>query len=653
MKIRRLLREFLVELPRPVKQALMVTIDAIAYMLCAFCAAWLLFGPQLSISSVLSIGLVAIVITIPFGWQQGLYQSIVRYIGAEFFFRANVTAAGSAVAVAGLTYFAGMQYVPFRWTAVFWALLLIYICSSRYITSVFLTPGSARKKQERVIIYGAGAGGAQLVASLNTTGAVFPVAMVDDNVSLHGRTIKGLQIFPPSDIQHIVRQHGVTRILLAMPSVSRRQRREVLERLASLTLRVQTIPDVSELVLDQTRVDDVREIAVGDLLGRSAVPADPELLHACIDGKSVMVTGAGGSIGSELCREIVKLGARKLVLFDTCEATLYLIEKELNRSIASQLIDCKIVALLGSVCDPGRVADVLRAFSVQTIYHAAAYKHVPMVEQNLLEGLRNNALGTFEMAKAVRNSSVETFVLVSTDKAVSPTSIMGATKRVAELVLQAIQEEIPNVRFCMVRFGNVLESSGSVVPLFREQIRYGGPVTVTHRDVIRYFMTIQEAAELVIEAGSMAKGGDTFVLDMGNPVKIQDLAKRMINLSGLTVRDDDHPDGDIEIVYTGLRPAEKLYEELLIGDDVSGTDHPCIMRAIESFIPYSELQTLMQQLSSALENQDCDRVRKILINAVSGYNPSNGIDDLAWKAKSGIARAPIADNVADITSHRG
>ena len=295
----------------------------------------------------------------------------------------------------------------------------------------------------------------------------------------------------------------------------------------------------------------------------------------------------------------------------------------------------------------------MRAFSVQTIYHAAAYKHVPVVEQNLLEGVRNNALGTFEIAKAVRNSSVETFVLVSTDKAVSPTSIMGATKRVAELVLQAIQEEIPNVRFCMVRFGNVLESSGSVVPLFREQIRYGGPVTVTHRDVIRYFMTIQEAAELVIEAGSMAKGGDTFVLDMGNPVKIQDLAKRMINLSGFTVRDDDHPDGDIEIVYTGLRPAEKLYEELLIGDDVSGTDHPCIMRAIESFIPYSELQTLMQQLSSALENQDCDRVREILINAVSGYNPSNGIDDLAWKAKSGVARLPVADNVADITSHRG
>ena len=275
-----------------------------------------------------------------------------------------------------------------------------------------------------------------------------------------------------------------------------------------------------------------------------------------------------------------------------------------------------------------------------------------MVEKNLLEGVRNNALGTYQMAKAARNSSVETFVLISTDKAVSPTSIMGATKRVSELVLQAVQEECPDVRFCMVRFGNVLESSGSVVPLFREQIRYGGPVTVTHRDIIRYFMTIQEAAELVIEAGSMATGGDVFVLDMGKPVRIQDLARRMISLAGLTIRDDDNPDGDIEIVYTGLRPAEKLYEELLIGNDVSGTDHPRIMRAIESFIPFSELQTLMQQLSAALDSQDCDRVREILINAVSGYNPTNGIDDLAWTAKNGVATQPIADNVADIASHR-
>lgn len=652
MKIRRLLREFLVELPRPVKQALMITTDVIAYMLCAFCAAWVLFGPQLSVSSGFWVGLVAIAIAIPLGWQQGLYQSIVRYIGAEFFFRANVTAAGSAVAVAGLTYLAGMQSVPLRWAAIFWALALIYICSSRYIPSVFLTPGPSRKHRERVIIYGGGAGGAQLAASLHATGTVLPVAIVDDDVSLHGRTIKGLQIVSPSDIERIIREQGVTRVLLAMPSASRRRRRSVLEQLASLTVHVQTIPDIRDLVLGQARVDDIREVAVGDLLGRSAVPADPELLHACIDDKSVMVTGAGGSIGSELCREIVKLGVRKLVLFDISEATLYLIEKELNRFIESKRIDCEIVALLGSVCDPDRVADILRAFSVQTIYHAAAYKHVPVVEQNLLEGVRNNALGTFQLAKAVRNSSVETFVLISTDKAVSPTSIMGATKRVAELALQAMQEESPGVRFCMVRFGNVLESSGSVVPLFREQIRYGGPITVTHRDVIRYFMTIHEAAELVIEAGSMAKGGDAFVLDMGNPVKIQDLAKRMINLAGLTVRDDDHPDGDIEIVYTGLRPAEKLYEELLIGDDVSGTDHPCIMRAIESFIPYSELQTIMQQLSSALDNQDCDRTREILINTVSGYNPTNGIDDLAWKAKSKVATQPTTDNVADITLHR-
>ena len=652
MKIRRLVRKFLVELPRPVKQALMITVDASAYMLCAFCAAWLLFGPQLSISSGFSVGLVAIAIAMPLGWQQGLYQLIVRYVGAEFFFRANVTAAGSAAAVAGLTYLGGMQYAPFRWAAVFWALSLIYICSSRYVLRAFLAPGRSRRDRERVIIYGAGAGGAQLAADLHATGAVFPVAMVDDDVSLHGRTVKGLQVVPPSAIERIIREQSVTRVLLAMPSASRRRRRIVLEQLASLTVRVQTIPDIRDLISGQARVDDIREVAVGDLLGRSAVPPDPGLLHACVEGKSVMVTGAGGSIGSELCREIVKLGARKLVLFDICEATLYLIEKELQRFMESKPIDCEIIALLGSVCDLDRVADVMRAFKVQTIYHAAAYKHVPVVEKNLLEGVRNNALGTYQMAKAARNSSVETFVLISTDKAVSPTSIMGATKRVSELVLQAVQEESPEVRFCMVRFGNVLESSGSVVPLFREQIRYGGPVTVTHRDIIRYFMTIQEAAELVIEAGSMATGGDVFVLDMGKPVRIQDLARRMISLAGLTIRDDDNPDGDIEIVYTGLRPAEKLYEELLIGNDVSGTDHPRIMRAIESFIPFSELQTLMQQLSAALDSQDCDRVRELLINAVSGYEPTNGIDDLAWAAKNGVATRPIADNVADIASHR-
>ena len=652
MRVRELLRKFLVELPRPVKQAMMITADACAYMFCAFAAAWLLVGQQLSMSTGFLVGLFAVAVAIPLGWQQGLYQSVVRYIGTEFVFRANVTAAGSAVAVAGLTYLVGMQYAPFRWAAVFWALSLIYICSSRYLARTFLAPSQSRRHREHVIIYGAGAGGAQLAAGLQATGAFLPVAIVDDEISLHGRRVRGINVAPPSDIERIIQDHGVTRVLLAMPSASRRRRRRVLEQLASLTVRVQTIPDIRDLVSGQARVDDIREVAVGDLLGRQAVPPDPALLRACIDGKSVMVTGAGGSIGSELCREIVKLGARKLVLFDICEATLYLIEKVLHKYIESKSIDCEIITLLGSVCDQNRVADVIRTFDVQTIYHAAAYKHVPVVEQNLLEGVRNNALGTFQMAKAACNSSVETFVLVSTDKAVGPTSVMGATKRVAELVLQAMQEEFSGVRFCMVRFGNVLESSGSVVPLFREQIRYGGPVTVTHRDIIRYFMTIQEAAELVIGAGSMATGGDVFVLDMGKPVRIQDLARRMINLAGLTVRDDDNPDGDIEIVYTGLRPAEKLYEELLIGNDVSGTDHPRIMRAIESFIPYSELQTLMDQLSAALDSQDCDRVREILIDAVSGYNPTNGIDDLAWAAKNGAAKQPTADNVSDIASHR-
>jgi FlaA1/EpsC-like NDP-sugar epimerase len=374
-------------------------------------------------------------------------------------------------------------------------------------------------------------------------------------------------------------------------------------------------------------------------MGRQAVPPNPELLHACIEHKNVMITGAGGSIGSELCRQIAMLGVARLVLFENAEASLYRIERELQGLIKEHSLDCEVIPLLGSVCDYRRVDDVIRTFQVQTIYHAAAYKHVPIVEHNLLEGIQNNAIGTMQLATAACNAGVEAFVLVSTDKAVRPANAMGATKRVAEMILQAMQEQFPNTRLCMVRFGNVLDSSGSVVPLFREQIRNGGPLTVTHRDIVRYFMTIPEAAELVIQAGSMARGGDVFVLDMGEPIRIQDLARRMVHLMGMTICDKSNPDGDIEIEYTGLRPAEKLYEELLVGDDVSGTEHPRIMRAVESYMEFAVLIDQLRQLSVAVENQDCDSARELLFSVVSSYQPSNGINDLTWTEKSSQAES--------------
>jgi FlaA1/EpsC-like NDP-sugar epimerase len=427
----------------------------------------------------------------------------------------------------------------------------------------------------------------------------------------------------------------------------------VLERLSDFPVHVQTIPEIRDLITGQARVDDIRDVDVEDLLGRDAVPPDPKLLRKSIAGKTVMVTGAGGSIGSELCRQIIQLGPKTLVLYEISEIALYNIEKELCSVTETMDLPCEIVSLLGSVHHIDRVREVLEVYRINTVYHAAAYKHVPVVEHNLLEGVHNNVFGTLHVAKAAIEAGTDTFVLISTDKAVSPTSVMGATKRCAELILQGLQDEHPSIRFSMVRFGNVLASSGSVVPLFREQIRKGGPVTVTHRDIIRYFMTIPEAAQLVIQAGSMAKGGDVFVLDMGQPVKIRDLARRMINLMGLTVRDENNPDGDIAIKYTGLRPAEKLYEELLIGTDVTGTNHPRIMRANEDYIPFDHLVSLLEELRVASLHLDRDRARDVLKRIVAGYNPENGIEDLVWVQRySQVSEGEASDKVISITTRR-
>jgi len=456
------------------------------------------------------------------------------------------------------------------------------------------------------------------------------IGFVDDNPALHGAVINGLEVYPPRALGSLVDQLDVSKVLLAMPSVRRRQRRRIIDQLEKVPIHVQTMPDINDLISGRARVDDIREVDIADLLGRDTVPPMPALLDACIREKCVMVTGAGGSIGAELCRQICRLGPRRLILLEISEVSLYRINREITDLVERDGFKFEVVPILASAHHQQRIQSVCETFGVQTIYHAAAYKHVPLVEHNMIEGIHNNVFGTFHTAEAAIAAGVESFVLVSTDKAVQPTNVMGATKRLAENVLQALSDRGSETVFSMVRFGNVLASSGSVVPLFREQIRQGGPVTVTHPEIYRYFMTIPEAAQLVIQAGSMARGGDVFVLDMGKPVRIADLAEKMIRLMGLTVRDEEHPDGDIEIRYTGLRPAEKLYEELLIGNNVCGTDHPMIMRAVEEFVPWPELSGLLGDLWAACLKLDCEDARQLLSRSVAEYAPSIGLVDHVW-----------------------
>jgi FlaA1/EpsC-like NDP-sugar epimerase len=416
----------------------------------------------------------------------------------------------------------------------------------------------------------------------------------------------------------LIKTHFTRKIFLALGNTPHSQRAAIIRNLESYAISVQTVPAIADILSGKNSIDNIRDVELEDLLGRDPVVAKPELLHACITGKVVMVTGAGGSIGGELCRQIIRQSPKMLVLLELNEFSLYSIEQELQYEIARLKSDVKLVARLGSVQKEHRMETLMRNFGVQTVYHAAAYKHVPLVEHNIVEGVRNNVFGAWYTAEAAIRAGVESFVLISTDKAVRPTNIMGASKRVAELVLQGLAQRQTNTRFTMVRFGNVLGSSGSVVPLFRQQIKQGGPITVTHPYIIRYFMTIHEASELVIQAGAMGRGGDVFVLDMGEPVKIVDLAKRMVHLSGLEVKDNKHPTGDIEIQYTGLRPGEKLYEELLIGECVSGTEHNRIMRAEELSMTWEDTLTLLMALDEACHEYECNKIRELL-KVPAGY----------------------------------
>ncbi|WP_152765301.1 polysaccharide biosynthesis protein [Alkalilimnicola sp. S0819] len=569
---------------------------------------------------------VAPLVAIPMLKWAGLYRAVLRYMGPNAAIAVLKGVSLSAVLLAALALMGNVRDLPRTIPILYWLLAMLYVGGSRFLLRAMLQRLVRRPRlKEPMIIYGAGSAGAQLAAALSHGPEFHPVAFVDDDSALWGSVVRGVSVYAPTEIERLVERYEARQLLLAIPSASRQRRREILMRLEPLSVHVKTIPGFADIVSGRARADEVREVPIEDLLGRDPVAPDTALLDRCIRDKVVLVSGAGGSIGAELCRQIVQRRPRALLLYDVSEYGLYQIEHELRRLKVVVESELSLIPLLGSVVDQARLEQVLRQFSVQTVYHAAAYKHVPIVEHNILEGIRNNVFGTLAAARAAQAAAVESFVLVSTDKAVRPTNVMGASKRLAELVLQALAREEGVTRFTMVRFGNVLGSSGSVVPLFRRQIARGGPLTVTHPQITRYFMTIPEAAALVIQAGSMGQGGDVFVLEMGEPVRIVDMARKMVRLTGLQVRDEDNPEGDIAIEFTGLRPGEKLYEELLIGDNVTETGHEMIMRAEEACLPWDTVQGLLNELRQACLMFDGARARAVLQQAVPEYAPQGDV----------------------------
>lgn len=623
---------YLISLPRPIKRIITLSIDVVL-LLCAF---WFAFWvridsltPLYSTSHWLLIFSI-IVVTLAIFVRLGLYRAVIRYITAKILLVVAVGMFISSILLIIAAFYTNL-YLPRTIPFIYFSFGLLLIAGSRLGMRMLVNRGM--KRGTRVVIYGAGASGRQLLPALSQMDEYYPVAFVDDNRALQGQVIHGVSVFAPEKLAWLIEKYEAKKILLAMPSASRSRKNEVIKTLEGLPCEVLSIPGMVDLVEGKARIDALRKVVITDLLGRDPVSPIPELVSRNINGKTVMVTGAGGSIGSELCRQIIKNKPNQIILFELSEFSLYSIDSELRNLNLSQDLQVKIYPILGNVQDKEHLERLINAFKVNTIYHAAAYKHVPLVEFNVLGGVRNNIFGTLYCAQAAANCGVENFVLISTDKAVRPTNTMGATKRIAELVLQALAKEHSKTCFSMVRFGNVLGSSGSVVPLFEKQIASGGPVTLTHKDITRYFMTIPEAAQLVIQAGAMGTGGDVFVLDMGEPVKIIDLAHRMIALQGLSVRDDKHPYGDIAVQTTGLRPGEKLYEELLIGDNVSTTQHPRIKTANEVMLPWSEMSKLLAELDTACREFDYECVREILLRAPAAFNPTDGICDLLWNER--------------------
>jgi FlaA1/EpsC-like NDP-sugar epimerase len=624
------------DLPRPTKRIIAVCTDALMMPLALWSAITLKAGhPAVNLDD--WPGYLAVIgVSLPVFVRFGLYRAVIRYIGHKAVFAVGYAAGLSGILLVLLGAWLHLPALSWSVVAIYSCLALLYIGASRFLVRYYFLTRHVQPTEARVAIYGAGEAGARLSTVLCTTRAFDPLVFIDDNRSLQGRMVNGIKVYPPEELPGLIKARNIDRILLALPSLTRRRRREILSSLEPLGVHVQTVPEFEQIVTGKANVEDIREVDVCDLLGRDSVPPKAGLFDACIRDHVVMVTGAGGSIGSELCRQIIGLAPKRLVLFEMSELALYNIERELRTFAEQNALHVELVGLIGNAHQKQRMREIFQVYRVQTVYHAAAYKHVPIVEQNVIEGIYNNVISTWNTAEAAHETDVETFVLVSTDKAVNPTNVMGATKRFAEMVLQGLHRRGTKTRFCMVRFGNVLASSGSVVPLFNEQIKAGGPVTVTHPEVIRYFMTIPEAAQLVIQAGSMADGGEVFVLDMGKPVRICDLARRMIHLMGMTVRDEHNPDGDIEIAYTGLRPAEKLYEELLIGNNVTGTEHPMILRAIEHSLPWERIQAMLDEILSGMARLDCPRALQLLSEVVVEYKPAPESHDLVWARQAAL-----------------
>jgi FlaA1/EpsC-like NDP-sugar epimerase len=619
----------LTALSREIKQLILIFIDSfliISILLMSFSIrlgywywpnsdlVWVIFGSPL--------------IAVPVFISFKLYRSVLRYIGLD-----ALTSIAQAVTLYSVIwglfgYIAAIEGIPRSVIIINWLLALLIIGSSRILARLLFTSQDLinSPNKSKVIIYGAGAAGRQLSHALQLSEQYHHVAYIDDDKDKENTYFNNIPVFPFKEINALIKKNQVTELLLALPSISRKKKNQIIENLNELPVHVRSLPSLSKIAEGKVKIDDLLEIEISDLLGREPVKPNQKLLKTNISSKVVLVTGAGGSIGSELCRQIIKLKPLKIVLFEISEPSLYQIEQELLQFDGSN----SIVSVLGSVRDKNRLSKVLKHFKVNTIYHAAAYKHVPLVEYNQSEGVLNNSIGTLSLTEAAIENNVETFVLISTDKAVRPTNAMGASKRIAELILQAFAKQNNNTCFSIVRFGNVLDSSGSVIPTFKKQIKMGGPITVTDKNIVRYFMTIPEAVELVIQAGAMGKGGDVFVLDMGEPVLIRDLAVKMIQLSGLTVLNEKNPDGDIAIEYTGLRPGEKLFEELLFGQDVSKTQNKLIMSAKEQMIEWKILKPAIDQLQHYAIQSDQKKIRDLLLEILPEFNPQNEIKDFLY-----------------------
>ncbi len=612
--------KWLVGLSRRAKQALMVSVDTLVLPVVLLLAFALRMGDPLPFIQHPWLLVAAPLLTIPFLIAVGFYRAMVRRLGTDSVFMIVAGVTLGAISLAASAYMFRAEGTPRSVFIIYWALAILWLGGSRVLVRQYLDwMLYAGAERSRVAIYGAGSSGIQLATALGSGGHYVPAVFVDDDRSLQGTSIQGIPVLPPARLRRLVRRRRIDAVLLAMPSASRGERLEKVRFLEALAVPVKSVPGMQDILAGRASIADVRDVAIEELLGRDPVPPRQELLRKCITGRSVMVTGAAGSIGSELCRQILRLEPRRLVMVDHSEYGLYEMERELDTLAAESSVE--LVAVLGSVLNGGFMERTCQYHDISTLYHAAAYKHVPMVEMNPSAGVRNNILGTWTMADAAGRAGVEYFILVSTDKAVRPTNVMGATKRFAELVLQALAESAPRTVFSMVRFGNVMGSSGSVVPLFREQIRAGGPVTITHPEVTRYFMTIPEAAQLVIQAGSMSRGGEVFVLDMGEPVRIRELARTMIHLMGHTVREEGHPHGEIELCFTGLRPGEKLYEELLFDESGDPTEHPMIMQAREDHLPLARVEEVLAEFRKALEEGDEQTMRALLLRYIGGYQP--------------------------------